>query len=123
MNPEDDPPFRDASLLRVFLLGEIDARPGAQAPVGASPKQADAEVASASSSFATPSTGPTATRLFFGRAALENGLRRHAMEADWARWVIDELDGRHGAKADPESEGPAARTTALGRIKQRGTDT
>src|SRR5215217_6784330 len=24
MSPEDDPPFRDASLLRVFLLGEIE---------------------------------------------------------------------------------------------------
>jgi DNA-binding PadR family transcriptional regulator len=39
MSPEDDPPFRTASLLRVFLLGEIepDSRP-----------------------LATPSTGPTA---------------------------------------------------------------
>ena len=32
--------------------------------------------------------------LFFGRAALENGLRRFAMEADWARWVVDALDKR-----------------------------
>src|ERR1700760_4759853 len=24
MSPEDDPPLRDASLLRVFLLGEVD---------------------------------------------------------------------------------------------------
>jgi hypothetical protein len=32
--------------------------------------------------------------LFFGRAALEYGLRRGAMEGTWARWVIDELDKR-----------------------------
>ena len=32
--------------------------------------------------------------LFFGRAALEYGLRRYAMEADWARWVVDALDRR-----------------------------
>jgi hypothetical protein len=33
--------------------------------------------------------------LFFGRAALEYGLRLGAMEGRWARWVIGELDKRH----------------------------
>ena len=32
--------------------------------------------------------------LFFGRAALEYGLRRYAMDAGWARWVVDALDKR-----------------------------
>jgi hypothetical protein len=32
--------------------------------------------------------------LFFGRAALENGLRRYAMEAEWGRWVVEQLDRR-----------------------------
>ena len=32
--------------------------------------------------------------LFFGRTALEYGLRRYAMDADWARWVVDALDKR-----------------------------
>ena len=31
---------------------------------------------------------------FFGRAALEYGLRNAVMEADWARWLIDEMDHR-----------------------------
>ena len=31
---------------------------------------------------------------FFGRAALEYGLRNAVMEAEWARWLIDEMDRR-----------------------------
>ena len=31
---------------------------------------------------------------FFGRAALEYGLRNAVMEADWANWLIDEMDHR-----------------------------
>ena len=26
---------------------------------------------------------------FYGRAALEYGLRLYAMEADWARWLVE----------------------------------
>ena len=32
---------------------------------------------------------------FFGRAALEYGLRKGAMEADWARWLVKAIDKRH----------------------------
>ena len=31
---------------------------------------------------------------FYARAALEYGLRSAAMEADWARWLIAEIDRR-----------------------------
>jgi hypothetical protein len=31
---------------------------------------------------------------FYGRAALEFGLRIEAMEAEWARWVVKEIDRR-----------------------------
>jgi PadR family transcriptional regulator AphA len=31
---------------------------------------------------------------FFAGAAPENGLRFTQMEADWATWVLDELDKR-----------------------------
>ena len=41
-----------------------------------------------------PSVSVNGDGLFFGRAALEYGLRLGAMEADWARWMIDELDKR-----------------------------
>jgi hypothetical protein len=32
--------------------------------------------------------------LFYGRAALEYGLRMYAMEADWARWLVKAIDQR-----------------------------
>ena len=31
---------------------------------------------------------------FYGRAALEYGLRMNAMEADWARWLVRAIDER-----------------------------
>ena len=43
MSPEDDPPFRDASLLRVFLLGEI-APEQARRHMVAVAEHADSEV-------------------------------------------------------------------------------
>ena len=33
---------------------------------------------------------------FYGRAALEYGLRRAAMEAEWARWLVKAIDKRAG---------------------------
>jgi hypothetical protein len=39
--------------------------------------------------------------LFFGRTALEYGLRLGAMEAQWARGVVDELDRRKIVKEKP----------------------
>jgi hypothetical protein len=32
--------------------------------------------------------------MFYGRAALEYGLQRSAMEAEWARSVIKDIDAR-----------------------------
>lgn len=92
MSPEYDPPFRDASLLRVFLLGEIEPDQARRHMVSVA-EHAEEEVkrleALSDSIDSTEGDG-----LFFGRAALEYGLRLHAMEADWARWVIDELGKR-----------------------------
>ena len=34
---------------------------------------------------------------FYGRAALEYGLRLNAMQAEWANWLVTEVD-RHAAK-------------------------
>ena len=91
-SPEDDPPFRDASLLRVFMLGEIDPE-AARRHMVAVAEHADSEVKrlEALSDSIGWSDGDS---LFFGRAALEYGLRLGAMEGQWARWVIDELDRR-----------------------------
>ena len=99
MSPENDPPFRDASLLRVFLLGEIDPDQARRHMVAVA-EHADSEVkrlqALSDSIDWTDHDG-----MFFGRAALEYGLRLGAMEAEWARWVIGELDRRKGSKKKP----------------------
>jgi hypothetical protein len=34
--------------------------------------------------------------LFYGRAALEYGLRANAMEAEWARWLVKAIERRTG---------------------------
>ena len=91
-NPRDDPPFRSAWLLRVFLLGAV---PPVQARehVVAIADHADAEVKRLEelrdSIEWTDDEG-----LFYGRAALEHGLRAHEMEAEWARWLVKAIDGR-----------------------------
>jgi hypothetical protein len=89
---EDDPPFRDASLLRVFLLGEIEPDEARRHMVAVA-EHADSEVKRLEA--LKDSIGWTdGEGLLIGGAALEYGLRRGAMEAEWARWVIEEIDRR-----------------------------
>lgn len=92
MSPEDDPPFRDASLLRIFLLGEIGPDQARRHMVAVA-EHADSEVKRLEA-LEDSIDWNDGDGLFFGRAALEYGLRRGAMEATWARWVIDEIDKR-----------------------------
>jgi DNA-binding PadR family transcriptional regulator len=91
-NPQDDPPFRSPGLLRVFLLGEVPPDQ-ARKHVVAMAEHADAEVKRLEelSDSIDWSDGDS---LFFGRAALEYGLRANAMEAEWARWLINAIDER-----------------------------
>ncbi len=91
-SPEDDPPLRDASLLRVFLLGEI-APQQARKHMVAVAEHADAEVERLEE-LRDSIDWTDGDSLFFGRAALEYGLRRYAMDAGWARWVVVALDKR-----------------------------
>ena len=92
MNPQNDPPFRDASLLRVFLLGEIEPEQARRHMVAVA-EHADSEVKRLKA-LGDSIDWSDGERLFFGRAALEYGLRLGAMEGQWARWVIGELDKR-----------------------------
>jgi DNA-binding PadR family transcriptional regulator len=92
MSPEDDPPFRDASLLRIFLLGEIEPEQARRHMVAVA-EHADSEVKRLEA-LKDSIDWNAGDDLFFGRAALEYGLRLGAMEGTWARWVIDEIDGR-----------------------------
>ena len=92
MSPENDPPLRDTALLRVFLLGAV-APEQARKHMVAVAEEADAMVGQYEE-MRDSIDWTDGDSLFFGRAALEYGLRRYAMEAEWARWVVDELDRR-----------------------------
>jgi len=89
-NPDDDPAFRSAPLLRVFLLGEIPPE-DARKHMVATAEHADAEVRRLEE-LRDAVDWDEDEGLFYGRAALEYGLRTNAMEADWARWVIAAVD-------------------------------
>jgi DNA-binding PadR family transcriptional regulator len=96
MNPDDDPPFRSTGLLRVFLLGEVPREEARKYAVSMA-EQADAEVKRLeelrdSIDWADDDAS------FYGYAALEHGLRTHAMEADWARWLVSKIDARSSRK-------------------------
>ena len=91
-SPEDDSKFRSSELLRVFLLGAIP-RDQARAHMVAVAQHADAEVKrleQLNKSIEWHQDDGS----FYGRAALEYGLRLYAMEADWARWLVKAIDQR-----------------------------
>ncbi|MGE2690131.1 PadR family transcriptional regulator [Mycolicibacterium pulveris] len=95
-NPQDDPPFRSAALLRVFLLGEI------------APDQAREHLTAMAERGAAERKRLEALRdsiewadddgSFFAHAALDFGLRTHDMHEQWARSVIDALDRRQQSR-------------------------
>jgi DNA-binding PadR family transcriptional regulator len=87
-NPQDDPPYRSAELLRVFLLGEIP-RDEARKHLLALAEHADAEIERLEALRDSTDWGDGGGA-HFGRAALEYGLRVHAVEAQWARELADE---------------------------------
>lgn len=92
LNPQEDPPFRSAALLRVFLLGEI---PHAQARehLVAMAEHAEAEVVRLEK-LRDSITWADSDELFYGGAALDYGLRLTAMEAEWARSVVQAINKR-----------------------------
>jgi DNA-binding PadR family transcriptional regulator len=91
-SPQEDPPQRNAALLRVFLLAEIPVAE-ARAYLQAVAEHAQAEHVRLEELGASIDwTEQDAS--FYGRAALEYGLRVSAMEAQWAREVVAALDER-----------------------------
>ena len=91
-NPQNDPPFRSAGLLRVFLLGEVPPEQ-ARHQVLAMAEDADAEVERLEE-LRDSIEWDGDDGLFYGRAALEYGLRMNAMQAEWANWLVREMDAR-----------------------------
>ncbi|KUH82681.1 PadR family transcriptional regulator [Mycobacterium sp. GA-1999] len=92
VNPKDDPPFRSPALLRIFLLGEVTDEQ-ARAHLTAMAERADAEI-NRLEKLRDSIAWDDSDGLFYGRAALEYGLQLNAMEADWARSVIEGMDDR-----------------------------
>ena len=91
-SPQDDPAFRSAQLLRVFLLDELP-RDQARDYLKLRRAEADREHQRYQQiRDAYEWSGSDAA--FFARAALENGLRQTRMESDWASWVLDQLAKR-----------------------------
>jgi len=91
-DPPDDPSFRSAGLLRVFLLGEVPPEQ-ARDHVVAIAEQADAEVKRLEDLRDSVEWADDDAS-FYGYAALEHGLRAHTMKAEWARWLVNAIDER-----------------------------
>lgn len=92
-SPVDDPPQRSASLLRVFLLGEIPHEHAREYMVGYAAR-AEADLARLEQLRDAVQPWGDSDAEFYGGAALEYGLRVAAMERDWARSLVKTIDGR-----------------------------
>jgi PadR family transcriptional regulator, regulatory protein AphA len=91
-SPQDDPAFRSAALLRVFLLGELGP---AQAREYLESLRTHAENGHERYEQIRDSHEWSDDDAdFFGRAALENGLRSTRLQSEWASWVLDGLERR-----------------------------
>jgi DNA-binding PadR family transcriptional regulator len=90
--PQDDPAFRSAQLLRVFLLGELSPE-GARRHLESLRKHAESEH-TRYQQIRDSCDWSGGDDDFFARAALEYGLRRTRMEVEWADWALDALDRR-----------------------------
>ncbi|MDT5009388.1 MAG: hypothetical protein QOH57_1005 [Mycobacterium sp.] len=89
---QDDPIFRSAQLLRVFLLDEL---PADQAREFVQRFQAEADEEHARyAQIRDKYDWSCGDHAFFQRAALENGLRFSRMQSEWASWLLDQLDKR-----------------------------
>jgi DNA-binding PadR family transcriptional regulator len=91
-NPQDDPPWRRPDLLRVFLLGQIPAE-DARKYVVTFVEHAETELKRLEH-LRDSVDWDNGQGDFYGRAALEYGLRHAVMEAEWARWLIGAIDER-----------------------------
>lgn len=93
MSPQDDPPIRNASMLRVFLLGQLTP---SQAREYLQTLKSDSEQEHTHYQQILDSYDWSVDDdAFFARAVLEQGLRWTRNEIEWADWVIDGLDQRN----------------------------
>jgi PadR family transcriptional regulator, regulatory protein AphA len=95
-SPDEDPPLRSVVLLRVFLLGELTPSQARQY-IESLRDWVERELESYEE-IRDSTDWSDNDRGFFARAALENLLRAARRDADWANWVLDELDRREQAR-------------------------
>jgi DNA-binding PadR family transcriptional regulator len=89
---QEDPPIRNAALLRVLMLGEISPhqRREYMEKYRAAAERDHAEYVHLRDSHDWSDSDDD----FFTAAVLENGLRWSKAKAEWASWVIDGMDRR-----------------------------
>ncbi len=92
-NPQDDPPYRSAELLRVFLLSEMPPREQARAYMVSVAEHAEAELTRYEQVRDSMEWGGDSDVGFYGRAAW-NSVCGSSHGAEWARWVVEEIDRR-----------------------------
>ena len=92
LSSQDDPPYRKPHLLRVFLLGEIGPERAREHMIAVA-EHAESEVKRLEELRDSIPWGDD-DAYFYGRAALEYGLRGEAMAAQWARWLVQAIDER-----------------------------
>ncbi|GJF08121.1 transcriptional regulator [Mycolicibacterium cyprinidarum] len=90
---QDDPPMRRPDVLRIFLLGELPAD-AARRYASAFAQHAASELKRLEQLRDSIPWGDVDAD-FYGRAALEFGLRDAAMEEQWARWLVQSIDERN----------------------------
>jgi PadR family transcriptional regulator, regulatory protein AphA len=95
-SPDEDPPLRSVVLLRVFLLGELTPSQARQY-IESLRDWVEQELESYEE-IRDSTDWSDNDRGFFARAAFENLLRAARRDADWANWVLDELDRREQAR-------------------------
>lgn len=92
LSPQEDPPIRNAAILRVFLLGQLEpaqAKEYLESLLAVSEKE-HAHYQEILDAY----DWSIDDEAFFARAALEQGLRWTQHEIEWAHWVIDGLNKR-----------------------------
>ncbi|VBA55821.1 hypothetical protein LAUMK191_03470 [Mycobacterium attenuatum] len=98
-SPQEDPPIRNAALLRVFLLGQLS--PGqARKYLESLLSLAEEEHAHYQQIRDAYDWSDDDDDSFFARAVLEQGLRWSRQESEWASWVIEGLDRRGVRRSD-----------------------
>lgn len=85
--------MRRPDLLRIFLLGELPASDAREYATAFAQNAAD-ELKRLEQLRDSITWGDTDAD-FYGRAALEFGLRDAAMDEQWAHWLVKSIDGRH----------------------------